>query len=297
MAGKLWGANKTVRPILAFHGWQDNAGTFDRIIPMLPSHVGYLTIDFPGHGLSSRIPEGMSYNIMDFVQLINIIRDRYSWDKVSILAHSLGSIVGFIYNSLFPERCDMMIGIDVLKPLIRENGEIIKMLTGRLDKLLQEDKRRVSNSRPPCYSPDELIEKLYDGTMHSVTKETAPHLLERAIAESDTEPNRYYFTRDSRLKHYNFANFHQSLNLDMIKRITAPYLFVKASGGPYYEDKKYYDEAIAEFSKKTNFHQVLVDGTHHVHLTAPENCAEHIAKFITEHRPPMKIETNGAGCQ
>lgn len=234
---------------------------------------------------------------MDFVQLINIIRNQYQWDKVSIMAHSLGSIVGFIYNSIFPERCDMMIGIDVLKPLIRDNNEIIKMLSGRLDKLLLEQDRRVTQSKPPCYTPNELIEKLYTGTMHSVTKETAPYLLERAIAESDTEPNHYYFTRDSRLKYFNFANFHQALNIDMIKRITAPYLFVKASDGPYYEDKNFYDEAIAEFSKKSNFQQVLVTGTHHVHLTAPENCFEPIGKFILEHRPISMTEFNGAGCQ
>jgi len=35
LAAKWWGS-KTQRPIVCLHGWQDNAGTFDRIIPLLP---------------------------------------------------------------------------------------------------------------------------------------------------------------------------------------------------------------------------------------------------------------------
>ena len=44
------------------HGWQDNAGSFDRLIPLLPRNHAYLAIDLPGHGLSSRIPNGMQYH-------------------------------------------------------------------------------------------------------------------------------------------------------------------------------------------------------------------------------------------
>lgn len=30
------------------HGWMDNAGTFDTLIPLLPKELSYLSIDLPG---------------------------------------------------------------------------------------------------------------------------------------------------------------------------------------------------------------------------------------------------------
>jgi hypothetical protein len=35
----------------------------------------------------------------------------------------------------------------------------------------------------------------------------------------------------------------------MIKRLNMPYLFIKCKNSPYYEDKKYYDEALEAMQK------------------------------------------------
>ena len=44
---KVWGKPNN-NPILALHGWQDNAGTFDKLIPMLPSNSYIVCLDFVG---------------------------------------------------------------------------------------------------------------------------------------------------------------------------------------------------------------------------------------------------------
>lgn len=49
VAGK-WYGDRNTQPVLTFHGWQDNAGTYDRLIPLLPKTLSYLCIDLPGHG-------------------------------------------------------------------------------------------------------------------------------------------------------------------------------------------------------------------------------------------------------
>lgn len=53
--GKWWGP-RNKQPIIAIHGWQDNAGTFDPLIELLPKDLSILCIDLPGHGKSSHIP-------------------------------------------------------------------------------------------------------------------------------------------------------------------------------------------------------------------------------------------------
>lgn len=44
---KVWGS-KNDSPILALHGWQDNAGTFDKLIPMLSPNLYIICLDFSG---------------------------------------------------------------------------------------------------------------------------------------------------------------------------------------------------------------------------------------------------------
>jgi pimeloyl-ACP methyl ester carboxylesterase len=70
ICGKWWGP-KDIRPIVALHGWQDNCGTFDTLAPLLPKNVSLLAIDLPGHGLSSRVPDGMAYHFLDNLFLMH----------------------------------------------------------------------------------------------------------------------------------------------------------------------------------------------------------------------------------
>lgn len=86
IAAKWWGSmNK--RPIIAIHGWQDNAGSFDALIPLLPLNFSYLAIDLPGHGLSSHFPDGCFYHINDFASILEEIRTLFGWDHISLVMH------------------------------------------------------------------------------------------------------------------------------------------------------------------------------------------------------------------
>lgn len=287
IAGKWWGP-KNVRPILSIHGWQDNAGSFDTLIPMLPDHVGYLAIDLPGHGLSSHFPEGMLYSTLDFLYAIELIRHSYKWDKISFMAHSMGSKLSFNYSACFPKRSDLLIGIDVLKPLVRPVEKISSDMGNQLDKLIVEYQRNSVHSEPPTYTAEELIEILYKGTSKSVTRETAPYLLKRAVQESTTQPNRFYFVRDNRIKILNYAITYHQLNLHMAKRITAPHLFIKAAQATYYENKKYHDETIEALQQSNpDFEVFIADGTHHIHLTEPERISAKISEYISKYRPAV----------
>lgn len=283
MAGKLWGP-KNIRPILLFHGWQENAGTYDRLIPLLPKEMSYLAIDLPGHGLSSHIPIGMSYNIMDAVHLINVIAATFKWDKVSLLSHSMGGQQNFIYNAMFPDRCDMTLSLDTIKPLIRPTENAIKSMRDRLEQNLIEYQRQINKSKPPTYTYDKMIEMIVKSSGNSVTKECAPYLMNRAIAESDSNENQFYFTRDNRVKNFSLTPFDWDLVADMAKLIRSPYLFIKADW-TYFDDKKYTDYVMDIMRKNiSDFEYGKVASTHHVHLVAPELIAPRISSFIQRNR-------------
>ncbi|XP_055639569.1 probable serine hydrolase [Toxorhynchites rutilus septentrionalis] len=283
IAGKWWGP-KDVQPIVALHGWQDNAGTFDTLVPLLPQHISFLAIDFPGHGFSSRIPDGMTYHTLDSVYLLKLIMREYHWKKVSILAHSLGSIVGCLFSSIFPDKVDLYIGIDALKPHIIDPVKIAARLEQRIPRVMKADFRNRDKTEPPCYTYQELVDRLHQGTNKSVSKEAAPYLLNRNIKKSSMHPDKYYFTRDSRLKHSAGIGWGQDVNLELAKRMTMPYMFIKALHSPFYEDRKYFDEFVTVVKENNPMFELeFVDSTHHVHLTEPHKVAPMITRFLNKH--------------
>lgn len=98
-------------------------------------------------------------------------------------------------------------------------------------------------------------------------------------------PDRYYFTRDNRWKYSLGMYVPQEVSIELAKRMRMPYLFLKASNSPYYENKKYYDEMV-EVMKKHNdkFECHMIEGTHHLHLTHPESVSGIISDFLIKHR-------------
>jgi pimeloyl-ACP methyl ester carboxylesterase len=69
---------------VALHGRQDNAGSFDTLIPLLPDDVSVLCLDMPGHGLSSHYSKSQFYYVYwDGVIFIRRITKYFNWNKVS----------------------------------------------------------------------------------------------------------------------------------------------------------------------------------------------------------------------
>ncbi|XP_037936059.1 probable serine hydrolase [Teleopsis dalmanni] len=289
ISGKWYGP-QTVQPILGLHGWQDNAGTYDLLVPLFPPEVAFLSIDLPGHGLSSRLPDGCYYNTVDNLYIIRIIMKQYKWEKVSIIGHSMSAIIGFLFAAVFPDKVDMVIAIDALKPHQRPYSSVIRTMETRMDEFLREDERNRSNVEPPSYAYDELIERIFIGTFHSVNKNICHHMLARHIQKSEKYPNKYFFCRDRRLKFYNYAAGSQELCVEMAKRIECPYLFIKARHSSYFEEKKYYDEVFDILTKKPNFEYFECDGSHHLHMNNPELVIEPINNFIKRFGPKPKLE-------
>lgn len=80
--GKWWGA-KEIQPIVALHGRQDNAGSFDNLIPFLPKYISVLCLDLPGHGFSSQYPKGQFYYVhWEGIILLRRVIKHYKWSKV-----------------------------------------------------------------------------------------------------------------------------------------------------------------------------------------------------------------------
>jgi pimeloyl-ACP methyl ester carboxylesterase len=92
LAGKWWG-DRNVQPVLGLHGWEDNANTFDNLVPLL-NVSSFLAIDIMGHGLSSYFPAAGPHNFLDAVILLRRISHHFKWTKISIVGKNLH----FVYS-------------------------------------------------------------------------------------------------------------------------------------------------------------------------------------------------------
>lgn len=288
LAGR-WYGDRNTRPILALHGWLDNLGTWDTLIPLLPRHIGILCIDLTGHGFSSQFPKGLPYHTLDYVNVIIRVMKEYKWQKVSLLTHSLGSIVSHIYTALYPWTVDMLIAIDLIIPLDHAQEEEIPSLRANVERVLVEVERaeKLAMQEPPTYTYEQLKQVLYQGSKGSVKIDNCEHLLTRNIQKSTKYPDKYYFARDARLKYYiRFSNC-PLLQLELANRIkNVPYLIIKASLSDKIRGNAF---KIIDVLRQNNphFEYYEIDGTHHVHLNNPEECAAVINPFINAHRPAM----------
>ncbi|XP_059484876.1 probable serine hydrolase isoform X3 [Neocloeon triangulifer] len=278
IAGKWWGP-RSRQPILAIHGWMDNANTFDPLIGLLPSDLSFLAIDLPGHGLSSRYPAGMVYHSTEDIVVLRRIVKHFDWrDKLVLMGHSLGSIYSFTYSSAFPNEVEKYIGFDNIKPTNINNDKFIKETGGAIDRFL----RFIAN---PDFSPeypwDNIVERQRKGSSESLTIESTKLLLQRGAYKSLTKEGHFGFRRDIRQMVSLLSTLPYEHIQEMARRISCEVLSIKFKQAPYYEDPKYCNgilEIIRNNAKRLEYHEV--DGSHHGHLNNPENVAPIVKNFL-----------------
>jgi pimeloyl-ACP methyl ester carboxylesterase len=98
IAIRTWG-HDTLHPVLALHGWLDNAATFSRIAPHL-ENVCVIAPDLAGHGRSDHRRSDVGYYLWDYAIDMDALVRRFGWRRYSILAHSMGTGVASILCSI-----------------------------------------------------------------------------------------------------------------------------------------------------------------------------------------------------
>lgn len=283
VAGKWWGPQNR-QPILCLHGWQDNAGTHDRLIPLLPTQFSYLSIDLPGHGKSSHYPNGMQYYVFwDGIALIRRLVKIYKWEKIVLIGHSLGGCLSFMYASCFPDDVDRFVSIDIAGPTVRNFDRIASNTGDAIDKFLHYE--TLPKTKMPCYEYKDMIDLVVDAYQGSVDRLSVEVLMTRgmAIAPKDLHKNGYHFARDLRLKVSVMGMFSLEQVLAYARRIKCAVLNIRGIPGMTFDDPGVYPAVIEEIRKSSRrLVYEEVEGTHHLHLVTPERVSGIISKFLLD---------------
>ncbi len=115
IAAREWG-DPDGEPVLAIHGWLDNAASFDTLAPMLPG-LHLVAIDLPGHGRSQHRPPGVVHHFVDWVPEVAAAADALGWDSFSLLGHSMGAGIASLVPAVFPGRVRRVVLLEGAGPL------------------------------------------------------------------------------------------------------------------------------------------------------------------------------------
>ncbi len=269
MAALEWGPCDG-SPVLAVHGWLDNAASFSSLAPMLEG-FRVTALDLSGHGRSGHRPENHSHYFVDWVPEIIAAADALGHEQFALVGHSMGAGISSLVPAAVPGRVARLVLLEGAGPLATPPEEAPTLLRTALD-----DERRVAASTAKIH-PDlkSAVAARCQGTDLDPTSA-------RVLVERSVEPvaGGVRFTFDPRLKTRSRWRFTEEQVLAFLAVIDCPVLAVRAaSGWPVPEEQMNSRlEAIPDLTR------VEVEGGHHVHLTHPERVAPSVQEFLGDLR-------------
>ncbi|MQU05671.1 alpha/beta fold hydrolase [Pseudomonas helleri] len=236
-------------PVIALHGWLDNANSFARLAPKL-SGLRIVAVDFAGHGHSDHRPRGAGYALADYAFDVLCVAEQLGWKQFALLGHSLGAIVSVIIAGSFPERVTRMALIDGI--VLRSGPDIDA--AENMGKALEAQLAHGHKRKSVHPTLDRAIEARMKG-MVAVSREAAELLAQRGLMPV---PGGYSWRSDSRLTLPSPLRLTDAQAMSFVRRVTCPTMLVVAEEGMLASHPELLD--------RLPFTLERLAGGHHLHL-------------------------------
>ena len=268
--GLQWGP-QSAPPIVALHGWLDNAASF---IPLAEAGLGsyrLLALDLPGHGLSDHIGCGAVYHFVDWVSVVIRVANALALDRFTLMGHSMGAGIATLVAGTFPDRVHRAIFLEGLGPLTSLPEEGPENLR---EHIVQGQKLDGAALKP--YASKELAEQvLMQAT--GIGSHSARALVHRGMVEGSE--GGFYWRSDPRMRQRSAAKLTETQVLAFIKQIRSPSILIKANDGLRF-DREATKKRVASLK---GLEVVELDGNHHVHMEKPVEVSSVIKEFLSRY--------------
>lgn len=266
IACKIWGTANNP-PIVALHGWLDNANSFDPLAKLLQEDYYLIAVDLPGHGHSSHLPLGSNYHFVDAIFVVLQILDALNIEKAHLLGHSMGACLASMVAGVAPDRLLSLNLIEGLGPLTHPADTTCQQLTNYMHYLYQQN-----NKPAKGYSSLEHAAKARSMKGY-VSQEIANKLVERGITEKE---DGFFWRHDRRLQAHSPLRMTEQQVLSCLKEIKTKALLIWASNG-FAFDSELMQQRINALAHIRIEH---LEGGHHVHMEQPSVVVRILREFL-----------------
>ncbi len=270
LAAKAWG-DSTLPPLLALHGWLDNAASFDGLGPLLKTHH-VIAIDLAGHGRSDWRNAAASDYWLDYLDDINQVFQHFGWIRVDLLGHSLGGTLASTYAAAFPERVQRLVLIEALGPLALPIEQTVPQLRKGID-------------ARAAFAPSSLrvfptVEQAAQARMRAndLSHAAAITLVERGLVKVDElSVSGFRWSTDPRLLLPSLQRYSEAQASAILDAITAPTLLLLADPAHPYARTAAMQSRLDRVAR---IECTRLPGNHHLHLENPQPVAAAINDFL-----------------
>ena len=236
-------------PVIALHGWLDNANSFARLAPKLHG-LRIVALDFAGHGHSDHRPRGAGYTLADYAFDVLCVAEQLGWERFALLGHSLGAIVSVIIAGSFPERVSRLALIDGVIP----HSGLASDAAENMGKALQAQLAHAHKRKSVHPTLNRAIEARMKG-MVAVSREAAELLAQRGLMPV---PGGYSWRSDSRLTLPSPLRLSDEQAMSFVRRVSCPTTLIVAEEGMLASHTQLLD--------RLPFTVEPLAGGHHLHL-------------------------------
>ncbi|MCX6048530.1 MAG: alpha/beta fold hydrolase [Chloroflexi bacterium] len=107
-----WGAADG-KPIVCIHGTRDHGASWGSMAAGLtPQGYRVIAPDLRGHGHSDHVGPNERYQLRDFVGDLDQLFEQLHLDDVTLVGHSLGSIIAVLYATVRPQRIRQLVLVE-----------------------------------------------------------------------------------------------------------------------------------------------------------------------------------------
>lgn len=250
LAGLAWG-DPAATPLLALHGWLDNAASFAVLAPLLDRfHV--VAMDLSGHGRSDHRSADAGYQIWeDLPELVGVV-DQLGWEQFCLMGHSRGAAIACLLAAAFPERVKRLVLLDGIAPEPVEEARFALQLRAHI-----EDKKYWSARRKRIYATMEEAESTR--TAQALPAGAASMLVARNLRRCE---GGYCWTTDMRLRGASSVKLTAGHIRAVLEALEMPSLLLLAEQGL----GRQVDLAAPARRHMKHLQLEQVDGGHHFHM-------------------------------
>lgn len=252
-------------PIIALHGWLDNAASFLPLAAQLQGHH-VLALELPGHGHSDHLPPAARYHLADNLYFLAAVADAMGWQRFVLLGHSMGAAIAVLAAAAMPQRVMALSLIDGLGPI----AYTPELEVARLRALFAAG----TSPKVPRPFPD-LATAARVRQQHSrfaIETLAATRIVERNLRGAE---GGYYWRYDARLKGPSSHYYSEEQVQGILARIECPSLLISASAGAL----QGWSGLAGRCAALPALRHETLPGGHHLHMESPQAVAARLHNF------------------
>ena len=256
--GVLRNDNIGSTPLLALHGWLDNAASFRPMAPLL-SGYDLVALDMPGHGRSFHYPADAEYSLFSTILDVLAAADALGWPRFSVLGHSMGGAIASVLAAAAPDRIERLFLIEALGPLAGSEDTTASRLR---DAVTQ--RRALDGKRKRVFTDPELaVQARMYTSITALDEASARLMIARGIRVVE---GGFEWSSDARLTLPTAVRMSETQIQDCLRGIGCPVTLLVAEPTPPYFPPGLRESRVVCVPQ---IRSVSLPGSHHLHMTHP----------------------------